>query len=93
MVYCGAECNWVCESSMQTCCLNTHTQCVQRVVVCCSVLQFVSVFAVCCSVLQCVAVCCKVLQCVAVKTRHRVQKAIAKRKNPRDTCATCCNAL
>jgi len=35
----------------------------QRVAVCCSVLQCV---AVCCSVLQCVAVCCSVLQCVAV---------------------------
>jgi len=48
-------------------------------VLCCSVLQFVSVLqcvavccrvlpcgAVCCSVLQCVAVCCSVLQCFAV---------------------------
>jgi len=35
---------------------------VQRVAVCCSVLQCV---AACCSVLQRVAVCCSVLQCVA----------------------------
>jgi hypothetical protein len=35
----------------------------QRVTVCCNVLQCV---AVCCSVLQCVAVCCNVSQCVAV---------------------------
>ena len=35
----------------------------QRVVVCCSVLQCV---AVCCSVLQRVVVCCSVLQCIAV---------------------------
>jgi len=34
----------------------------QRVAVCCSVLQCVAVY---CSVLQCVAVCCSVLQCIA----------------------------
>ena len=39
-------------------------RCVQKLHVCCSVLQCV---AVCCSVLQCVAKCCSVLQCVAMR--------------------------
>jgi len=41
----------------------------QCVVVCCSVLQRVAVYAVCCSVLHCVALCCIVLQSVALCCR------------------------
>jgi len=41
---------------------NVQLLVLERVAVCCSLVQCVAVVAVCCSVLQCVAVCCSVLE-------------------------------
>jgi len=53
-----------------------HAQALQRVAMCCSVLQCV---AVCCSVLQYVAVCCSVLQYLVVAYAPRSSSIFANR--------------
>jgi len=60
----------------------------QRVTVCCNVLQCV---AVCCSVLQCVAVCCSVLQCIAVCCS--VLQCVAVCCSVLQCVAVCCSVL
>jgi len=60
---------------------------------CCSVLQWVAVFAaVCCSVLQCVAIqCCSVLQCVAVRCSALCSALCRNLPCAAVRCSACCS--
>jgi len=65
----------------------------QRVVVCCSVVQCVAVFELWCSVLQCVAVCRNVLQCVAVCNSVRTPELPGIANTRQGKALLCCSVV